>query len=93
MTRTELFEMVKEEVERVTGAKMSKKASKELTESIFEKIFKGVKGDGEVVLPKLGKLKIAETKERSGVSKGVKWKKPAGRTIRLRLSKRAKEEL
>ena len=93
MTRTDLFELVKEEVERVTGEKMSKKASKELTESIFRKIFKAVKEDGEVVIPSFGKFKIAKTKARKGVTNGVKWEKPEGRTIRLRLSKKAKEEL
>jgi len=50
---------------------------------------------GECVLPGIGKLVVTETAARSGVSRlrgeEKAWSKPAGKTIKLRLSKAGKD--
>ena len=97
MKRNELYTMVKEVVETKTGAKVTNKAAREIVDEIFEKILEAVKTDGEAVLPGIGKLKYVETAERKGktvVNGEIKeWTKPAGHTIRLRLSRKIKESL
>ncbi len=63
-------------------------------EAVVGAIVDGVK-EGECVLPGIGKLVVVETAARSGVSKlrgeEKAWTKPAGKTIKLRLSKSGKE--
>ena len=93
MKKDQVYAMVKEVVESATGAKVTKIKAKEIADTIFEKIVEGVKADSEAVLPGIGKLKLVETAPRSGVTNGVKWEKPAGKTIKLRLSKSLKESL
>ena len=62
--------------------------------TVLDTVIEGVKA-GECVIPGLGKLVVAETAARSGVSKlgGVDkaWSKPAGKTVKLRLSTAGKE--
>lgn len=64
--------------------------------TVLETVIEGVKG-GECVIPGLGKLVVADTAARSGVSKlggngeGKAWSKPAGKTVKLRLSTAGKE--
>ena len=93
MKREELYLAVKEVVEGVVDVKVTKGKAKEITDTIIEKIVEGVKKDGETVLPGLGKLKLVETAPRKGETNGVKWEKPAGQTIKLRLSSKIKESL
>ncbi len=58
-------------------------------EAVLGTVIEGVVS-GECVVPGLGKLVTVETAARSGVSRlgGVEkaWSKPAGKTIKLRLS-------
>ena len=97
MKRNELYKVVKEVVAEKVGAKVTNQAAREITDEIFTKIVDAVKNDGEVVLPGIGKLKLVETAPRKGktvVNGEVKeWSKPAGKTIRLRLSSALKESL
>ena len=41
---------------------------------------------GECVIPGLGKLKLTDVKESSGVAMGKKWTKPAHKKVKLALS-------
>jgi nucleoid DNA-binding protein len=94
MTRQDLYAMIKADLEKVVeNGKVTNKIAKEFTDTLFAKIVEAAKNDGEVVLPGLGKLKLVETAPRSGVTNGVKWEKPAGKTIKLRLSSTIKESL
>ena len=97
MKRNELYNAVKEIVSEKVDAKVTNKVAREITDEIFERILDAVKNDGEVVLPGIGKLKLVETAPRKGKSvvNGVtkEWSKPAGKTIRLRLSGSVKESL
>lgn len=56
---------------------------------VLDTVIEGVKG-GECVVPGLGKLVVADTAARSGVSalggESKAWSKPAGKTVKLRLS-------
>lgn len=45
---------------------------------------------GECVIPGLGKLKITDVKESSGVAMGKAWTKPAHRKLKLSLSAEGK---
>lgn len=45
---------------------------------------------GECVIPGLGKLKITDVKESSGVAMGKAWAKPAHRKLKLSLSAEGK---
>jgi nucleoid DNA-binding protein len=88
--------MNKGELIAATAAKLevSNAEAKRIIEGVLGTIIEGVKG-GECVLPGIGKLVVVETAARSGVSKmkGVEkaWSKPAGKTIKLRLSTAGKE--
>ena len=93
MNRTELVEVVKEIIETKANVKLTKKVAGEIVNEVFEKILNSVVESGEVVLPELGKLKLVETSARSGEINGKKWEKPAGKTIKLRLSSKTKEKL
>ncbi|MHB8097967.1 MAG: HU family DNA-binding protein [Sulfuricurvum sp.] len=71
---------------------VSKKEASVIIETVVNTIVDGAKG-GECVIPGLGKLVTAKTAARAGTSKGVAWSKPAGETLKLRLSKAGKEIL
>ena len=89
MTKTELIEGV------ATKLEVSKAEAGRIVEAVFGVVESGVTGEGECVLPGIGKLAVVETAARSGVSKlqgeEKAWSKPAGQTIKLRLSKAGKE--
>lgn len=58
-------------------------------DTVVGTMIEGVKA-GECVVPGIGKLVVAETAARSGVSmlgeEAKPWSKPAGKTVKLRLS-------
>jgi len=93
MKKAELIEMIKAVIEKNTEVSLTKKQAAEIVDEIFENILEAVKGNGEVIIPHIGKLKLVETAPRKGVTNGIAWEKPAGKTIRLRLSKSVKESL
>ena len=88
MTKTELIAAVAEKMG------VSKAEAGRTVDTVIGTVIEGVKA-GECVLPGIGKLVVTETAARSGVSKlgGVEkaWSKPAGKTIKLRLSTAGKE--
>ena len=88
MNKTQLIESVAAKQE------VSKAEATRIIEGVFETIKEGL-ANGEVTLPGIGKLVVVETAARSGVSKlrgeEKAWSKPAGKTIKLRLSKAGKE--
>lgn len=59
-------------------------------EVVVGTIIEGAKG-GECVVPGLGKIVKVATAARQGVTNGVEWSKPAGETLKLRLSKAGKD--
>jgi len=63
-------------------------------DTVMTAITEGVES-GEVVLPGIGKLVVVDTAARSGVTRlggdEKAWSKPAGKTVKLRLSKAGKE--
>lgn len=81
MNKTELIASV------ATKLDISKAKAGETLESIFEVITAAVVETGEVTLPKLGKLKMADVAESKGVAMGKAWTKPAHKKIKLKLSK------
>jgi len=97
MTKAEIIALVKETVEAGTGVKVTNVKAGEIVETIFGAITSTLKEGTEVTLPGLGKLKVQETAERTGVSKlgGVEkeWHKPAGRKVKFAPSKSFKESL
>jgi len=88
MNKAELIEAVAGKLE------VSKAEAGRITEDVIGTIIEGTL-QGECTIPGLGKLVLTETAARSGVSKlgGVEkaWTKPAGKTIKLRLSTAGKE--
>ena len=86
MNKAELISKVATELET------SKANAEAVITTVIGSIIEGAK-EGECVIPGLGKLVTAETSARSGVTNGVQWSKPAGKTLKLRLSKAGKEIL
>lgn len=85
MNKAELIAKVAEQ----TG---SKKTEAEATiNMVIDTIVGGAIADGECVIPSLGKLAVVETAARSGKAMGKEWSKPAGKSIKLKLSKAGKE--
>jgi len=93
MKKMELLEMIRAVIEKNTDVSLTKKQANEIMNEIFENILEAIKNSGEVVIPHIGKLKLVDTAPRKGVTNGVAWEKPAGKTIKLRLSKSVKESL
>lgn len=85
MNKTQLIEAVAEKLS------VSKKESGEIISTVIGTIVEATKNDGECVIPGLGKLKQVDVGARSGTSMGKSWSKPAHKTLKLRLSKEAKE--
>jgi len=83
MTKTELIAAVAEKMG------VSKAEAGRTVETVVGTIVEGTVA-GECVVPGLGKLVVVDTAARSGVSKlgGTEkaWSKPAGKTVKLRLS-------
>ena len=82
-------------IEAVAGKlEVSKAEAGRTVGVVIDTLIEGVVS-GEVVIPGIGKLEVVDTAARSGISRlqGVEkaWSKPAGRTIKLRLSKAGKE--
>ena len=88
MNKAELIEAV------ATKLEVSKTEAGRTVDTVIGTIIEGAVA-GECVLPGLGKIVKTETAARSGVSKlqGVEkaWTKPAGHTLKLRLSAAGKE--
>jgi len=88
MNKAELVEAV------ATKLEVSKAEAGRIIEDVVGTIIEGAVA-GECVVPGLGKLVTVDTAARSGVSKlggeSKAWSKPAGKTIKLRLSKSGKE--
>jgi len=88
MNKAELIEAVAVKLE------VSKAESGRIIEDVIGTIIEGTVA-GECTVPGLGKLVVAETAARSGVSKlgnvEKAWSKPAGHTIKLRLSTAGKK--
>ena len=93
MNKAELVSTIKEIVSEKTGAKVTNAVASEITAEIFGKIAEAVKSDEEVVLPELGKIKLAVSAARSGEMNGKKWEKPETFTAKLRVGKEFKEKL
>lgn len=87
MNKSELIEAV------ATKLDVSKADAGRTIETVISTIIEGAVA-GEAVIPGLGKLVKTEVAARSGVSKigGTEkaWSKPAGHTLKLRLSKDGK---
>lgn len=87
MTKAELIATVAEKLE------VSKKEAGDIIKTVVDTITEGAVA-GECVVPGLGKIVSADTPARSGVSKlsgeDKPWSVPAGKTLKLRLSKEGK---
>jgi DNA-binding protein HU-beta len=87
MNKVELTQAVAEKLQ------VSKAESGRIIEDVIGTMIDGAKNSGECVLPGLGKIVVVDTAAREGVTNGKAWSKPAGKTIKLRLSKAGKEIL
>ena len=72
--------------------KIIKDPTGEIINTVIGTIISGAK-EGECVVPGLGKIVKVSTAARTGTTNGVSWSKPAGETLKLRLSKAGKEIL
>jgi len=93
MTRHELYSKVGEIVAEVTGAKVTKKVAREITDRVFGEILEDLKKDRDVVLPGIGKIKVVNRAARTArvPQTGEEIKVPAHKTLKLTLSKGIKE--
>ena len=66
MTKSELFDQMATVASKASGAKVSRKAAREIYEGTLAGIIKAVKKDGQCKLPDFGILKIVKTKARMG---------------------------
>ena len=79
-------------IEAVASKLGSKKTEAvETLDVVLGTIIEATVEEGECVIPGLGKLVVTETAARKGNTNGVAWSKPAGETIKLRLSSAGKE--
>lgn len=85
MNKAELIAKIAE----TTGT--SKKEAEGTINLVVDTIIAGAKTDGECVIPSLGKLAVVDVAARSGVAMGKAWSKPAGKALKLKLSKAGKE--
>jgi len=98
MTKTELVAKVKEVVASKVDAKVTNVKAGEIVEEIFGAIAKSLVENGEVVLPGMGKLKVANKAGRKGeVTKpdGTKipYETAPGKRIKFTIGKSLKETL
>ena len=93
MTKAELTSAIKEVIAGELEVKVTNAKAVEITEGIFSKIVEALVADGEVVLPGIGKIKLAKSAARKGVTQGKAWEKPETTTAKLRLGKELKEKL
>ena len=98
MTKKDLIEKVKVKVAEKVGIELSKRETGEVIDVIMDTLIASVKGEGEALLPKIGKLKLVETAPRSGKivttsGETKEWTKPAGQKVKLVPSKALKEEI
>lgn len=66
MTKSELFDHIAATANKATGAKVSRKAAREIYEGTLAAVIKAVKKDGQAKLPDFGIVKIVKTKARMG---------------------------
>ena len=66
MTKSELFDQIAGISNKATGAKVSRKAAREIYEGIVAAIIKATKKEGQCKLPDFGIVKIVKTKARMG---------------------------
>lgn len=83
MNKAELIAAVAEKLE------VSKAQAGATIETVIGTIIEGALA-GEAVIPGLGKLKLTDVKESSGVAMGKPWSKPAHKKIKLYLSTEGK---
>lgn len=83
MNKAELIAAVAEKLE------VSKAQAGATIETVIGTIIEGALA-GEAVIPGLGKLKLTDVKESSGVAMGKPWSKPAHKKIKLSLSTEGK---
>lgn len=83
MNKAELIAAVAEKLE------VSKAQAGATIETVIGTIIAGAVA-GECIVPGLGKLKLTDVKEASGVAMGKAWTKPAHKKIKLSLSTEGK---
>ena len=88
MNKTELLTQVALDlgIEEKSKTATTREAERVLT-GVLGALFKGVKADGDVTVPGLGKLVAVDVEAKEGTApNGTKWKKPAHKVIKLRLN-------
>lgn len=66
---------------------ITKKEADSILELVLGSVQQACKEDGGVNLVGVGKVEVVETKASSGTVNGVEWSKPAGKTIKAKISK------
>ena len=66
MTKSELFDQMAAVASKASGAKISRKAAREIYEGTIAAVVKATKKDGQCKLPDFGIVKIVKTKARMG---------------------------
>ena len=66
---------------------LTKKAASEMLDTLIDALQLACKRDGGVKIVGVGEVVVKETKASSGTMNGVDWEKPAGQTIKAKLSK------
>jgi len=98
MTKTELVAKVKEVVASKLDTKVSNIKAGEIVEEIFGTIAESLVENGEVVLPGIGKLKIAEKAGRKGEvtrpdGTKIPYETAPGKRVKFVIGKSLKETL
>ena len=74
-------------------AGISKKEAAERLAIMLEVMTEGLKEFGEVNLTGFMKIHIVDTPAREGEMNGKKWSKPAGKTVKAKISSTLKKEV
>lgn len=72
---------------------ITKKEAEATLELALAALQKACKEDGGVNLVGVGKAEVKDTKASSGVMNGVAWEKPAGQTVKVKLSDKFIKEI
>lgn len=72
---------------------ITKKEAESTLELILAAVKKACKDDGGVNLVGVGKAEVKDTKASSGTMNGVEWSKPAGQTVKVKLSDKYIKEI
>ena len=76
-----------------TKLEVSKAEAQRIIDTVVGTFIEGAKADGEAVVQGLGKLKVVDKAETSGVAMGKPWTKPAHKAFKLSVSKEGSENL